>query len=55
MFDTLTEQQIMDFNMEQDETLMNCNVSINRPVIILKDRNYLGDALELDLGEIQVT
>jgi len=43
------------FNLEQERATMELLVKIHRPFVIIKDRPYSENFIEIDLGEIGIT
>jgi len=47
--------EVYAFDLQQDDSLTDLDVSINRPVVVIQDRHYLEGGLEIDLGHIKIS
>ena len=47
-------QQWFDLDLKQQKSCVGLNLTIERPLIVLKDRPYLQNKLEIDLGNIKI-
>ncbi|CDW82625.1 ph domain containing protein [Stylonychia lemnae] len=49
------KQTIMNFDLKQSKNEMVMDIKIHRPYVILKDRPYSNQKIEVDLGEMTIT
>lgn len=51
----MTIEEIINTELYQNRSYMVMEVTIDRPYVILKERPYADNSIEIDLGEIVIT